>query len=375
MESNEEITISIQGHMAAVFKETCRGLGVDSDTLAMMAISQFLNSPLVVEYVGGSRLRLAGKESQKFIAATGEIKSEEDFDSKTTPYFGGADQDNTWNSVFVGLTLEEIDFVKCKTILDSWIDERTVLWGQFSRFLPVKVSLRILAAAYQDKNEDEYVTIDEWFTFVFEYAVAIRSYLRAMDKEHRNPRGEQLASGFPKWDEEGKSLNRFVNHFCAAQYSDETIVGFPAHLGMITVEGDSDVDFSEWKVALTTVGLEYISLANPVIDEGSPTTSMSKQEAQFMMDRIEEGLPSSWGFLRFVLSSIAEDHSTPTELSNEITRVYGKGTSRNWNEKQVPTYRTGAIGLLGDMGLITRSWSSRSVTYSISDRGMEAIKK
>ena len=94
-----------------------------------------------------------------------------------------------------------------------------------------------------------------------------------------------------------------------------------------------------------------------------------------MCDRIEEGLPSSWGFLRFVLSSISEGYSTPTELSNEITRVYGKGTSRNWNEKQVPTYRTGAIGLLGDMGLISRSWKYRSVIYSVTEKGMEVLNQ
>ena len=133
--------------------------------------------------------------------------------------------------------------------------------------------------------------------------------------------------------------------------------------------------FHDWRVALTRAGLEYISLKNPVIDEKSPTKSMSEEEARFMCDRIEEGLPSSWGFLRFVLSSISEGYSTPTELSNEITRVYGKGTSRNWNEKQVPTYRTGAIGLLGDLDLISRTWNYRKVSYDLTKLGRAVIEK
>ena len=369
MTNNEEISITFRGPMAAVVKETSRGFGVDSDTLVMMAVSQFLNSELASGYVG------SGKGNLKFIALPDEIKSENEFDSKVSPYFIDASQGATWNDVFEGLRLEEQEFTNCPTILDSWIDEETILWGQFSRFLPIKVSLRILAAAYRDKNPGEYVTIDDWFSYVFEFGISIRSYLKNLDKEHKNPRGEQLASGFPKWDEGGKSLNRFVNHFCASQYNDETIVGFPSHLGLISVEGTSGADFSEWRVALTQAGLDYISLKNPVIDEKSPTTSMSQDEAEFMMNRIEEGLPSSWGFLKFVLSSIAQGNSTPSTLSTEISRVYGRGTSRNWNEKQVPTYRTGAIGLLGDMGLISRSWKYRSVIYSVTEKGMEVLNQ
>ena len=374
MTNNEEISITFRGHMAAAVKQTSKGFGVDDDTLVMMAVSQFLNSQLATVPLDMGSMRPTSKEKM-FIPGHGGIKSEADLDSKVAPFFRGEFVDISWEEAFRGVQIEDIDFANCPIIVDSIIDEDTILWGQFSRFLPIKVSLRILAAAYEEKNTGEYVTIGEWFSYAGEFVLGIRAYLRDMDKEHRNPRGEQLASGFPKMDEEGKSLNRFVNHFCASQYSDRKVVGFPYHLGLITLEGGHNVDFRDWRVALTRAGLEYISLKNPVIDEKSPTKSMSEEEARFMCDRIEEGLPSSWGFLRFVLSSISEGYSTPTELSNEITRVYGKGTSRNWNEKQVPTYRTGAIGLLGDMGLISRSWKYRSVIYSVTEKGMEVLNQ
>ena len=36
---------------------------------------------------------------------------------------------------------------------------------------------------------------------------------------------------------------------------------------------------------------------------------------------------------------------------------------------------TGAIGLLGDMGLISRTWSFRSVIYSVTEKGMEVLNQ
>ena len=47
MKSNGSTTVSLEGHIHTVFNEACDKLGVDSETLAMMAISGFLNSPLV----------------------------------------------------------------------------------------------------------------------------------------------------------------------------------------------------------------------------------------------------------------------------------------------------------------------------------------
>jgi len=75
--------------------------------------------------------------------------------------------------------------------------------------------------------------------------------------------------------------------------------------------------------------------------------------------------------LKFVLGTILDGADTPTELSDAITINYGEGTTRNWNDKQVPTYRTGAIGLLGDLGLISRTWNFRRVIYEVTDLGME----
>lgn len=364
MSVNGSTTISLEGHIYTVFNEACDKLGVDFDTLAMMAISGFLNSPLVSGDLN--------ERSSITIDSTSQA-SEPDSGPEIIPFLVDALDGEVDSDVFDGIRVSDIDFGRVPAIPIYSCDEDTILWGQFSRFLPIKVSLRILAGLSEENNSP--VRVDDWFTSIFEWAPSVRKYLRSVDKENRIPRGEQFASGFPKSPLASgvKSINRYLNHSCASIYKDGKVVGFPAHLGLIHVEGEGE--FEERLVSLTQAGLEYVAMSNPVIDEESTSTSMSPDESQFMMDKIEESLPASWGFLRFVLSSVAGGEDTPNELSAAIARLYGKGTSRNWNNKQVPTYRTGAIGLLGDMGLMSRTWNFRSVTYSVTDKGKEVLKQ
>ena len=354
--------------MHAMFIEASEKLGVDPETLAMMAISGFLNSPLVS---GGTETQTVQtmQRSQASDSDDGNEHLHTSSMSNGKDYFVNVSSLRQDESVFDGMRNSEINYSGvCRNSYDDFYDAENILWGQFSRFLPIKVSLRGLAIMTEGGSP---VTIDDWFTWVFESAPYIRTYLRQVDKENRIPRGEQFASGFPK--DLDKSLSRYVNHSCACEYKDGTVVGLPAHLGLIHIEGEGD--FSNKLVSLTQAGLEYVSISNSVIDEGSTSMAMSPEEATFMMSRIEDILPKAWGFLRFVLSSVGDGDNTPVELSAAITIVYGKGTTQNWNDKQVPTYRTGAIGLLGDMGLISRTWKFRSVTYSVTDKGKEVLSQ
>ena len=167
-------------------------------------------------------------------------------------------------------------------------------------------------------------------------------------------------------------MDRFVNHFCALIYSDGRLVGFPSHLGLIRItceEGD------EVRVGLTEAGLEYVRLHNPVLDGQDPySSSMSEEESAFMIRRIKEHLPATWGLMCFIMATIEGGGDTPTELSEAIASAYGSGTTQDWNSAQVGTYRTGALGLLGDMGLIERGRDGRRVTYFLTQAGEKEIK-
>ena len=357
-------SIVIDGKMAEMMNEVSERFGVDVETLGVMAISNFLNSPMVT-----SSLAFATDEGTERLVGSDSPSRVESSPSKVPE--GNApsaiDQAEIGDVKVTGAIIREAD-IKFNQIRADKVpppEEDYILWGQFSRFLTIKYTLRLLANLSVDNRR---VPLEMWFDLVRSNAAAERSVLREIDMLQKIPRGEQFASGFPKDGE--KSLDRFVNHFCAAIYSDGSVVGFPSHLGLI------QVSFSDGKkvVRLTKEGLKYVKLYNPIIDGSAPYDSaMSDEESHFMLGRIRKHLPSTWDFFQHVLKSIEGGADTPTELSSAIDRAYGLGTPRNWNGAQVATYRSGALGLLGDCGIISRTWRFRSVTYSLTDKGKEVL--
>jgi hypothetical protein len=353
-------SIVIEGKMAEMMNEISERLEVDVETLGVMAISNFLNSPLVTSTltytVNEETERLVGLESLSRVESSPSKVPE-----NNAPSVIG--QAEIGDVEVTEATIREAD-IKFNRIRAEKVpppEEDYILWGQFSRFLTIKYTLRLLANLSVDNRR---VPLEMWFELVRSNAAAQRFILREIDILQKIPRGEQFASGFPKGGE--KSLDRFVNHFCAAIYSDGAVVGFPSHLGLIRVS----ISDGRKVVRLTKAGLKYVKLYNPIIDGSAPYDSaMSDEEAHFILGRIRKHLPSTWDFFQHVLKSIEGGADTPTELSSAIDQAYGLGTPRNWNGAQVATYRSGALGLLGDCGIISRTWMSRSVTYSLTDKG------
>mgnify|MGYP001466941551 CR=1 FL=1 len=359
VEKNGSILV-LDGKMIEMMQEAAESLGIDVEELAKMAIFTCLNSPMVT-----SSLTPTPTVSQKVEDALdlGSPPPEPLVNLKIsgTERVTGADKVlGRSPELWEGVRATDIEFDRIRVGKAPAPEDEYILWGQFSRFLTIKYSLRILANI--SALHDGAVPLETWFDMVRSHASKARSVLREIDVVQKIPRGSQFASGFPKGGE--KSLDRFVNHFCAAIYSDGTVVGFPSHLGLILV---TDARGDEPVVELTEEGLEYVGLHNPILDGSAPFDSaMSEEESDFMLGRIEAHLPSTWGFFQYVLSSINGGADTPLALSEAIERAYGGGSSKNWNDAQVATYRAGAIGLLGDLGLVERTWNFRNVTYSLA---------
>ena len=361
MSNIKKTHISVEGQLAVQFEETAVRLGMDIDTLALMAISGFLNSPLA-----------ANLPSQPPSSNIAHSQNEEEASSR---HFSVEPSSVTFEGLWDDIRVDDIDFDLISPNDKVTSEDDYILWGQFNRFLPIKFSLRMLAHSMQNtvnQHGESLLPLEKWFSDIRRSAASVRRHLSEIDLTQNIPRGEQLASGFPTINE--KSLDRFVNHFCANIYSDGTVVGFPSHLGLIKVTSDCRY------VSLTEAGLDYVQLHNPVLDGSSPfTSSMSEQESTFMIEQIKSHLPSTWAFMCFILESINNGNCTPNQLSEEIDVVYGvsssysMGSSKGWNAAQISTYRTGAIGLLGDMHVIERRREGRRVTYSLSQTGKDQI--
>jgi hypothetical protein len=346
--TQENLIIEVKGIFSNQVRQMAQAMDLTHEVVIQMAIAGFAASPIAasVSMMGQTQPTMEEKRTSE-----PDIIQEQWMDLDTQR----ADiPNNEWSH----LSADHIDFDSIEVGASTAPETDYYLWGQFSRFLPIKYTLRVLAWLGQD-NEGS-ITLQEWASAVRSGAPTYREMLRNLDVERRIRRGAQMASGFPKDTE--KSTDRFVTHFCADIYSNGRIVGMPAHLGLITRQGDA--------IKFTPEGLAYVKAVNPIMDDAGPDgRTIGAEEENLLLRQIRDHLPSEWAFMLQVRNWIGEGHNTPQLLTGKVTEKYGGKTQTNWNDKQVPTYRGGVIGRLGELALISREWNFRSVTYHKDGEG------
>jgi hypothetical protein len=349
-EMNDKISVELTGLFAHQVRQMSQMMGVTHEAIIQMAIAGFSASPIATSGAMLSEAKsqpVHAEETPTSLDIIGSQWAALQKQRADEPY-------NPWEH----LRADYIDFDSIKVAPSTSPDPDYFLWGQFSRFLTIKYTLRVLAWLGQDC--DGKVPLQEWKAAVRSGSPEYRDMLRKLDVERRTRRGAQMASGFPKDTE--KSTERFTTHFCADIYSNGKLVGMPAHLGLIT-HSDEIIQF-------TPEGLAYVKAVNPIMDYVGPDgRTIGADEEKILLCQLRDHLPSEWAFMLQVRDWIGEGHNTPALLTAQVTAKYGEGTETDWNEKQVPTYRGGVIGRLGELALISREWNFRSVTYHKDGEG------
>ena len=253
-ETHNNLKIEMSGLFAAQIQQLAQMMGVTHEVVIQMAIANFAASPIAanVPAMSISNPKTTTNSITPELENNGHEGWLEELQANRLP-------ENDWPH----LRADHIDFDSIGVGASTQPEHDYYLWGQFSRFLPIKYTLRVLAWLSEDSDG---ITLQNWASAVRSGAPKYRKMLRELDLELRTRRGSQMASGFPKDSE--KSLNRFVDHFCANIYSNGKIVGMPAHLGLITCEGDI--------IKFTPEGLAYVKAVNPIIDgveQNSPSIS------------------------------------------------------------------------------------------------------
>lgn len=352
MSLQENLNIEIHGIFAQQVRTIATMMGVTHETVIQMAIAGFAASPIAsnlpVSVVSAQQMQVLDSIPHvNSDSINAEVHAHEILRKSGDAYSPYMD---SWSM----LHRDNIDFGSIEVSSQTVPEREYYLWGQFSRFLPIKFTLRMLAFLSENSRD---VSLQKWADAVRAEGSNFREFLRELDVKLRRRRGTQMASGFPKDSE--KSNNRFVNHFCADIFSNGKLVGMPAHLGLITCEGEI--------IRFTPKGLEYVKAENPILDDsGSEDNTIGSDERLILLDCIRDHLPSEWGFMLNILNWINEGHDTPDLLTGKVKEKYGPGTEQNWNQEQASTYRGGAIGRLGEIGVVERQWESRRVTYLVS---------
>ncbi|HIC76210.1 MAG TPA: hypothetical protein EYO98_06310 [Candidatus Poseidoniales archaeon] len=136
-----------------------------------------------------------------------------------------------------------------------------------------------------------------------------------------------------------------------------------AELGMI------HVDLPSKEVRLTQAGVYYVSLENPQLDgDGDSTDATTPEERAFLLTHIKANLKEDWAFCTDVLKSISDGWNGSETLEAAMTEKHP-----NLGANTLRTNTGGALGRLGDLRLIERSWTRRKVTYLLTQAGLDEV--
>ncbi|HEX5976161.1 MAG TPA: hypothetical protein VFY68_02730 [Nitrososphaeraceae archaeon] len=241
-----------------------------------------------------------------------------------------------------------------------------ILWGQYYRFLPVKVGVRVLLNLYTEHLPE----LRDFTEKVTNVVLPFRHQLAKLDRMDRRSFGELLSATFPTNDE--KSIKRFVNQYILhLRTSDMTLLGMMPELKLINVISDEN---GIVKIGLTNFGSQFALLQNPVIDLTKPE-SLSGDEINFLLNHIADNLPAEFEHMTIALKAIENGKNTRDELNAALKGYYlhyHKGSE--WSDTVINTMRSGLFSRLNELGLVRREKNGKYIRYHITAVGKKYVQ-
>jgi hypothetical protein len=233
-----------------------------------------------------------------------------------------------------------------------------ILWGQYYRFLPVKVGVRVLL----NMSKEELPELGYFTEKITGIAISLRHQLAKLDRQDKRSFGDLLSASFPTNDE--KSVKRFVNQFMIyPRASDMTLLGMMPELKLVNITSDKE---GKARIGLTSFGRQFALLQNPVLDLNRPQ-ALSDAEINFLLNHIADNIPAEFEHINFVLESIRNGKQSRSELNTVLKQYYSRyQKDMQWSNTVVNTMRSGLISRLKELGLVRRVKNGKNVTYFIT---------
>ena len=155
-----------------------------------------------------------------------------------------------------------------------------------------------------------------------------------------------------------------MTHFVGQIDSSGNLTGSLPNLGF------ANIDPNERGFGLTDAGLKFARLENPLLDEDiHADSSLSAEERDFYIDHVSKQLPGEYSAMRVAAEAIDEGVDRPQPLSERIGEL-----SDDWSEAQASTIRSGMIGRMVELELVSRHRvGSRGVGYDLTQLGEEEL--
>jgi len=238
------------------------------------------------------------------------------------------------------------------------------LSGFWNKFLPVKITLRVLANMQHENNKP--VLLDMLQENASVAARKLGQTLVRKETGSGRKRGDRLFTGLPVKRSGDKSRLRFKSHFVGS-LSREKVDGLPGTLGLMSIfKGEDGRDY----VSLTQKGLEFAVLHNSIIDEDDYSSTLSEEEKEFLMSEIIAELPAEYELCKTVLNLIDNGNVDTKLLLSELTTLFPE-----LSENKLTIFLSGMLNRLVDLGLVTRIFDSLAFKYEVSVKGKIIIEK
>jgi len=235
---------------------------------------------------------------------------------------------------------------------------KNTLSGFWNKFLPVKITLRVLAnMQHENKNP---VLLDMLQENASVEARKLGQALVKKEKGSGRKRGDRLFTGLPVNRRGDKSRLRFKSHFVGS-LSRDNIDGMPGALGLIQIfKGNDGKDY----ISITKRGLHFAGLQNSIIDNKDYTSALSEEEKVFLVSEIKSKLPDEFEAIKSVLKLIGIGNADTKDLMKELEIIYPE-----LSQNKLTIFLSGMLSRLTDLELVKRKFYDLSFKYELSEKG------
>lgn len=272
---------------------------------------------------------------------------------------------------------------------DAW------LWGQVNRIFPIKLGLRILLASL---GKEGIIELESFRAKAGEIALAYGKMLRNHERYEDKARDERVSAGLPidisdneyrkltiaklgknrriseidayLQQEEFKSTNRYRAQFLASMRKDGKLEGAMSYLRFVNLKIH---DNGKVYIGMTSAGLDFTYLKNPIIDEKKYDVSLSDKEKEYYLEHIYKNVKGEFTAIQWLLKNI-ENGINRREQINE--HLKGEFNSK-WEDSDlvINTQRAGLMARMFELELIDRDKEGIKVKYVTSSKGRGFLKE
>jgi hypothetical protein len=271
----------------------------------------------------------------------------------------------------IHLLSDRPDLGTVRTVPVSNMLRSDYLWGQYNRFLPVKVVTRV-ASNLVKRYSTDHIALAELHETCAQIARELGKDLERKDRQLERKRGTIIAAGFPIGRDQNKSTLRFSNQFVGylakqPEPKSDRVQGAAPVLKFIELKRGEDNSVT---ASMTEFGVKFASLTNPVIDLKNYTNALSEEEVKFIQEHIASQLPTEAKLIHLILTAIKGGIATPERLNDKVGKF-----NPEWKEGEASTMRSGIVSRIRELGLLTVEKDGVKVTYKLTKSGDEYLNR